>query len=156
MDMTKNDGLAEKAKRGEAILKRVKTLRALADAHRREAARVREIASGTAAVWGGVKGSRPDGSRQERAALRLLELEESWAEAAAELAEEEARLARAFRRMDARSCLLLHLRWLRGCTWAGVAMRLYVSERTARRMHAPALAAFCDACEAERREERGE
>lgn len=147
--MTEMVSPAEKAKRGEAVLKRVKALRALAAAHREEAARVREIASGTAAVWGGMRGSRPDGSRQERAALRLLELEESWAEAAAELAGEEARLARAFRRMDARACLLLHLRWLRGCTWAGTAMRLYVSERTARRMHAPALAEFFDAYEAE-------
>ena len=140
----------EKAKRGEAVLRSLKSLKKLAQAEREEAARLREMACTGARRQEAVGEDREN--RMGRAAQRLAETEERWAEDASRLAEQEARAARAMERMDARECLLLHLRWLRGLTWEGVVLRLYVCERTARRMHLAALMHFAEAYEEEERE----
>ncbi|MBR1408743.1 MAG: hypothetical protein IJ573_07610 [Clostridia bacterium] len=136
----------EKMKRGEEVLRSLKSLKKLAEAEREEAARLREMAKGSSFSWAGERRGR-DAER------RLLEAEERWAQDAQRLARQEAQAARAMEKMDARECLLLHLRWLRGCTWEGVGMRLYVCERTARRMHGAALCHFAEAYENCGREE---
>lgn len=141
----------EKVKRGEEILRGIKTLKKLAEAEREEAARLREMAKGNSLLW---DGERAGIRRRQDAGRRLLEAEERWARDAERLARQEAQAARAMEKMDARECLLLHLRWLRGCTWEGVGMRLYVCERTARRMHGAALCHFAEAYESCGQEEK--
>ena len=135
-------GAAEAAAR---ILGNQRLLRNQAAAAREEAARCRELATGTA---GGIvlsAGSCASGNPAEEAMIRLLSAEERWREAAERLTREEARIGTALSRLPAEDALLLHLRWLRELPWCAVALRLHMSERTARRRHEPALAAFREA-----------
>ena len=132
-------GAAEAAAR---ILGNQRLLRKQAAAAREEAARCRELATGTA---GGIMlsaGSGPSGNPAEEAMIRLLSSEERWQEAEERLTREEARIGEALSRLPAEDALLLHLRWMRELPWCAVALRLHMSERTARRRHEPALSAF--------------
>ena len=139
----------ERAVRAARVLERTKNRRAVAGALRSEAARLRELAQRPAGGFCVNPRSGGGGNRMEEAMLRLLEAEERWAAEAANLAREEGRVGSALAAMPARECLLLQLRWLRGLSWRAVAGRLYVSERTARRMQEPALIAFWEAYEGE-------
>ena len=82
----------EKVKRGEAVLRSLKSLKKLAQAEREEAARLREMACTGARRQEAVGEDRE--SRMGRAAQRLAQAEERWAEDASRLAEQEARAAR--------------------------------------------------------------
>ena len=119
------------AEEGARILGEARALRALVAEEREMAARLRALATG-----------EEDGGE---AVLPLLEAERRWTRDADRLAEREAAIGEALSRMPAEDALLLHLRWLRRLSWCAVALRLHMSERTARRRHARALAAFRDA-----------
>lgn len=137
---------AEKQKKGEELLKAVRSLHLLVDAERREACRMREIVSGTRAVFCPRRKSAAEReSERNQAEERLLELERRWTEDAQRLAEKERAIGAALSKLPAEDCLLLQLHWLRGLTWEAVGMRLYFSERTARRRGAAALAALWEA-----------
>ena len=140
--------LSLQAARADGILSGARSLRLLVDSEREQARDLREMATGTRCAFTFTGYARPNPeSRTERAVAALLELEERWARDAAELAAREAAIGRAFARMDAQDALLLQLRYLRGMTWEGIARRLYVDERTARRHQQGALERFMKAYE---------
>ena len=133
---------SEAAEKAARVLGNQRLLRSQAAAAREEAARCRELATGPASGIVMNTGSGGGENHAEEAMIRLLSAEERWQEAAERLTCEEARIGAALSRLPAEDALLLHLRWLRELPWCAVALRLHMGERTARRRHEPALAAF--------------
>ena len=131
--------LSGEAQEAAQILARAQDLRRLAALLREEIAARHLRLEGCAArfMTGGL---RPE--EREAEEVRLIALRARRAACIEALTRQERTLERALFRLAPRDCLLLELRWRRGMRWEEIARRLYVSERTARRGHVPALRAF--------------
>ena len=138
--MPKKQVLCERAERAKRLLLRPAEMEAELEMLQGRVQRLREKVDEIGAAG---KHLDPLDSR----IIRLMDAEDRVARMLAELAVLRGRVNAALTLLPAQEALLLRLRLLRGLDWEGVALHLYMCERTARRHFEPALVHFAEAYE---------